>query len=252
MGFIIQKVLLNLILPPAGPLLLILSGLMLLRWRRTAGRLLLAIGIIPLYALSLDPVADKFIRPLEAAYKPLSGAMTELDAIVVLGGGIKDLGWVPASPEPSGTSIERLAAGIGLAMKMRLPLVITGGSGEIIPGRPREADSMADMAEKLGLPRKDIVVENISRNTLESAEAVAKLIPKRTIVLVTSAFHMKRAAGIFRKQGFTVLPAPAGYFSQSRPSSLTHLIPRAHALDVSSTAIAEYLSLAWYRATGKL
>jgi len=252
MGFIVSKILLHLLLPPASLLLLMLAGFILLRRHRNVGRTLVASGIVLLYALSLNPVADRLIRPLDASYRPLPEGPIRADAIVVLSGGARDLSWVPAGPEPSQSSLERLVAAVRLARKHHLPLVITGGSGEPMPGAVREADTMADAAIGLGFPAKDIVIENQSRNTWENAQQVRKLLPGKTIVLVTSAFHMKRSTGMFRKQGFTVIPAPAGYKSQTRPFSITLLIPGAGSLDTSSTALSEYLSLAWYGMTGKL
>jgi uncharacterized SAM-binding protein YcdF (DUF218 family) len=111
---------------------------------------------------------------------------------------------------------------------------------------------MAASAARLGFPAQDILIENRSRNTWENAEAVQKLLPGKTIVLVTSAFHMRRAVGMFKKQGLAVLPAPAGYQSQARHGSAADYIPQAAALSTSSTAIAEYLSLSWYGITGKI
>ncbi len=252
MGFVVSKIVLILILPPASLLLMILSGLILLRWRRTAGRILLAFGIILLYGLSIDPVADRLIRPLEAAYKPFSSTDARPDAVVVLGGGAHDLSWVPAPPAPSERSLERLVHGIQRARTLQLPLVITGGSGRITPGGAPEADAMADVAVRLGFPKKDIIVESRSRNTWENAESVKQTIQGKNIILVTSAFHMKRSFGMFKKKGFTVLPDPTGYLSQTQPPSLALLLPNAGALNTSSTALAEYVSLAWYWSTGKL
>lgn len=250
--FVVQKVLLALVLPPASLIVLIVGGLVLARWRKTAGRALLAAGIALLYALSLDPVADRLIRPLEAFSRPFSAGNAKADAVVVLGGGVYDLGWVPAPAEPSGSSMRRLVAGIGLAKKLKLPLVLSGGSGGIHPGAPPEADAMASVAEGLGFPRKDIIVENRSRNTWENAGAVRETIQGRTVVLVTSAFHMRRSFGMFRRQGFTVLPAPASYHAQVVPLTASLLLPKADALAVSSTALSEYLSLAWHGSTGHL
>lgn len=246
MGFIVSKVLLNLLLPPASLLLLMLTGFILLRRYRNTGRLLIAAGFVLLYSLSLNPVADRLIRSLEASYPRLPDGPVKADAIVVLSGGARDLSWLPAGPEPSESSLERLVGAVQLARKHRLPLVITGGSGEPMPGAVREADAMADAAIRLGFPAENIVIENRSRNTWENAEAVRKLLPERTIILVTSAFHMRRSIGMFKKQGFSVLPAPAGYRSQTRHGSFTDYLPQASALATSSTAIAEYLSLSWY------
>lgn len=251
MGFIVAKIVLSLILPPASLLALIGGGLLLTRRHRTAGRALAAAGIVLLYALSIDPVANRLIRPLEAAYPPLQSTGVSAVAVVVLGGGIKDLSWVPLAPVPGEHSLSRLVAGIELARTLRIPLVVSGGSGETAPGGPIEADALADAAVRLGFPRKDLIIEGGSRNTWENAGAVNKLLPGRTIVLVTSAFHMKRAAGMFRRNGFTVLPAPVDYQSTSRPWSPAQLIPRAASFSVSTTALAERLSLAWYGMTGK-
>lgn len=252
MGFIVSKVLLTLILPPASLLLLIVTGLVLARWRKAAGRALLGIGIVLLYALSLDPVADRLIRPLESFSRPFSGTNAKPDAVVVLGGGLHELTWVPAPAGLTGHSLQRLVAGITVARTLKLPLVVSGGTGKIVPGEARESVVMANTATALGFPRNDIVVETRSRNTLENAQFVREAIPGRTVVLVTSAFHMSRASGMFRKQGFTVVPAPACYLSEMRPFSPYFLLPRADALTQSSLAISEYLSVTWYSLTGRI
>ncbi len=251
MGFLLSKILLSLLLPPASLLILMVAGIVVLRRNRALGRALVTAGIALLYLLSLSPTGDRLIRPLEAAFPPFHDSGVKVNAVVVLSGGAKDLSWVPAPTAPSDTSLERLVAGIQIARTRRLPLVITGGSGLVTRGGPKEADAMADAAVKLGFPHRDLVIENRSRNTWESAQQVGALLPGQTIILVTSAFHMKRSAGMFRKQGFTVLPAPAGYKSQTRPFSITCLIPSAEALNTSATALSEYLSLAWYGMTGK-
>jgi uncharacterized SAM-binding protein YcdF (DUF218 family) len=74
----------------------------------------------------------------------------------------------------------------------------------------------------------------------------------RRILLVTSAFHLKRSVALFTRQGFAVTPVPADYRAETRGPSIASYIPRAHHLETSSTAIAEYLSLAWYGMRGKL
>jgi uncharacterized SAM-binding protein YcdF (DUF218 family) len=73
-----------------------------------------------------------------------------------------------------------------------------------------EAEAMARAATELGVPRRDIIVEGTARNTQESARAVKRVLKSKRIFLVTSAYHMKRAEGLFKKQGFDVFPRPPG------------------------------------------
>ena len=252
MGFMVSKMLLYLLLPPSSLLLILLAGFVLLRRHRNLGRALVVAGLILLYGLSVYPVADGLLRPLEARYQPLHEDQVRAEAVVVLGGGSRDLSWVPKEPELAGGSLERLVTGIQLARKHHLPLVMSGGSGDPEPGAVREADVMAGIAMKLGFPAKEIIIENRSRNTWENAEAVQKLLPGKTIVLVTSAFHMERSERMFKKRGLSVIPAPAGYLSQARTGSYFDYLPRASTLEMSSTALAEYISLTWYRMAGKI
>ncbi len=252
MGFQLAKTLLLLIVPPSGMLLLMAAGLFILRRHRTAGLSLISLGALLLYAASLPPVSDMLIRPLESYAPPFSETAERVDAVVVLGSGAIDLSWVPAPPAPSTTALERLTAGIEIARRLKVPLVISGGTGEVDGSGVREADAMADAAERLGFPRRSIIADNASRNTLENARSVERLLSGRTIVLATSAYHMRRAAAMFRRQGFTVIPAPAGYRSRTRTASWSNLIPRASDLNISSLAVAERLSLAWYSMQGAI
>jgi uncharacterized SAM-binding protein YcdF (DUF218 family) len=159
---------------------------------------------------------------------------------------VRDLSWIGLGPEPSETSLERTVQGVLLYRAKRIPLVVVGGSGD--PARPdlREADAMARVASGLGVPKRDIIIEKKARNTIESAKAVKTMFPGKRIILVTSASHMKRAAGMFAKQGVDAIPAPTGYRSEQQRFSLSLFLPTAGALNLSSRALAEYMSLAWY------
>ena len=252
MGFTIAKIIVSIVLPPAGLLFIMVAGLFLMKRKKPAGAPLLLTGIILLYLLSLPYTADLLIRPLEATYPPLNDGMVQADAIVVLSGGGKDLSWLPNISEPGPDSLERTIAGVKLARKLKLPLVFTGGSGEVAPTAVREAIPMADVALSLGIPREEIIVEAASRNTLENAAATRKLVQGNRILLVTSAFHMRRSVAMFQKQGFTVIPAPAGYHAQTRRASPMMLVPRAGNLDTSALAISERISLIWYSLTNRI
>jgi len=252
MFFVISKVLLYLVLPPSGILLLMAAGFLIIRQKRVVGWGLIALGFLLLYGLSTGPGINSLIIPLETSYPPLKDKTVHADAIVVLTGGVSDLSRLGLEPEPSDISLERLVKGVMLYRSLRRPLIIAGGSGSLIHSEIPEADAMARAAVDLGVLEQDIVVENKSRNTLESAKAVRGLLKGNRIILVTSAFHMKRSVALFKKQGFDVVPAPTGYLALNRPVSRYSYIPSAVGLSTSSIALSEHISFAWYSAIGDL
>jgi uncharacterized SAM-binding protein YcdF (DUF218 family) len=251
-GFIFLKILQRLILPPANILLLLLFGFLLIRSHRNLGRLFITAGFLLLYGLSISPVSSALIAPLERGYSPVNVKLVKADVIVVLGGGSIDRSWLGLPPEPGEGSLQRVVAAVKLYRVLHIPVLLTGGTGD--PAQPHlsDADAMARAAMDLGVPEKDIIIENKSRNTLESARAVKDMLKGNRILLVTSAYHMKRSVALFKKQGFEVVPAPAGFRSERRPLAYFSFIPYAGNLSSSSLALAEYLSSSWYSITGDL
>jgi uncharacterized SAM-binding protein YcdF (DUF218 family) len=250
----VSRTLQALLLPPGGFIILMALGLFVSGICRCFGRFLIAAGLFLLYAVSIGPVADSLIIPLESAYPPLQDpvAKTDADAVVVLSGGVHDLSWRGLPPEASETSLERLVSGIRIARAARVPLVLAGGSGDPAKAGVSEADAMARAASGLGVSGRDMIVVAEGWNTLESARAVKRRLPGSRIVLVTSASHMKRAAGFFRKQGFTVIAASCGFRGERMKRSMNSLVPSAGNLSESSTALSEYLSIVWYTMKGEL
>lgn len=249
--FVLLKLLQRLILPPASILLLLLLGFLLVRSHRNLGRVFIVAGFLLLYGLSIGPVSSALIFPLENSFRPLDmKSVKKVDVIVVLGGGVRDRSWLGLEPEPGEGSLQRVAAAVKLYGALSIPVLLTGGAGD--PAQPHlsDADAMARTAVDLGVRQKDILIENKSRNTLESARAVKGMIKGKRIMLVTSAYHMKRAVAMFNKQGLEVIPAPAGYLSEPRPLMFYSFMPSLDNLCASSIALAEYLSLAWYSMTG--
>ncbi len=216
------------------------------------GKSLILAGFSFLYFLSIEPISDTIIKPLEKSTPTFKENTLNADAIVVLTGGVKDLSWLEINPEPSHRSLKRLISGIRLYKKFGgIPLVIAGGSGDPSKQELSEAEAMVEVALSIGLSPEDIIVENVSRNTYENAKALKRLLGReKRIILVTSAFHMKRASAMFRNLGFDVIPAPCDYISEQRGLKLYSFIPNADNLQNSSTAIYEYMSLFWYKIMG--
>jgi uncharacterized SAM-binding protein YcdF (DUF218 family) len=252
MSFALQKIIWFLVMPPACLIIFMLFGAVVSRNRAGLAKGFLLISALAFYLLSLGPIADLLLRPLERSARPLVHLPNRADAVVVPGGGSVDRSWIGAAPTPNGETYTRLVLGVELAKKLKIPLILTGGNGEPFATNLKDAEVMAEAAYAMGMPRKQVVVEKISRNTLENSLAVRKLLKGNRIILATSAYYMKRAVIMFTRQGFTVVPAPTYYLSQTRNKGLALFIPRAENLKNSSVALAEWLSLAWWRLRGEL
>ncbi|MBI3755042.1 MAG: YdcF family protein [Deltaproteobacteria bacterium] len=216
------------------------------------GKILIFIGLLTLYLLSIRPVSDALIEPLEYSFPSIQKpSLMSKSLIIVLGGGATDLSWRGINAQPSRTSVARLAYGITLYRQaLDSDLVISGGSGDPESPHISEANAMKDAAVSLGISEKNIIVEGNSRNTIESVKALKSLVGERNTILVTSAFHMKRAAAMFKRIGIDVIPAPTDYRSEQKRLTFYSFIPHAGSLENSSTALYEYMALIWYKIRG--
>jgi uncharacterized SAM-binding protein YcdF (DUF218 family) len=119
---------------------------------------------------------------------------------------------------------------------------------------------MAEILKMLGVPEEVLWYETESRNTYENALFTRRILEEKgidRIVLVTSAMHMPRAVGLFEKQGFEVIPAPADYnVTQSdwerlwQPNLTTQLFnasPSVGNLSDTTLALKEYIGIWAYR-----
>ncbi len=250
MFFYLQKLILHLLLPPASPLLLVLAGYLLYRKNvKKAGTYCMIAGIGILYLLSTSIVSNLLIRPLENDYPPLHVPPGNTHTIVILTAGAKDLSHIGIGPYPGLSSIARLEHAVELFGKAPADLfIISGGKGDTAKPDISIGRSLIGTARALGIPDDRLVIEDTSRNTFESAQEVRLLLneEQQTLILVTSAFHMKRSVAFYEQAGFTVIPAPTDYKGEALRFNLFTFIPSSQSLDDSSTALYEYLCRIWY------
>lgn len=223
----------NLVLPPAGPLLLALLGLLLLGRRPRLGRCLIAIGIVSLWLLSTPWISDAITRRAEHFPAFDWTQATQAQAIVILGGG----GQRALAPEYGAAAaepylLERLSYGAFLARKTQLPVLVTGYHVE--------ADAMS-----ITLARNFAVAvrwkEDQSYDTFENAQHSAQLLRAagvNRVLLVTRATHMLRAAREFEATGLQVLPAPVGMLAP-RDLGIYRYLPNPDTLARSYAALYE-------------
>jgi uncharacterized SAM-binding protein YcdF (DUF218 family) len=201
-------------------LLLVLGiGLLALRKRRAALRLI--VGATALYVVAaFSPLANWLLHPLEHHVKPgTERDVTGAAGIIVLGGGIS--GAIPSEDRaiPMGGAIERVTETLRLAVRHpEVPVIFSGGSGLILRlgDEPNEADAARRFFGGFGIVPPRLQLEDRSRNTLENATLSAAMLqpkPDQRWILVTSAFHIRRAKALFEAQGFKVVPWPVGYLT---------------------------------------
>jgi uncharacterized SAM-binding protein YcdF (DUF218 family) len=226
----------DLALPPAGPLIIGVLGLLLCLRRPRIGFLLCTAAIGGLWLLATPIVADALARAMESypALDPthLTAAQSEAQAIVILGGGVRRGAPEVGGDAPSITADLRLVEGAKVARATHLPILISGS--------PLEAKSMREfLANDLGIPARWI--EAASTDTHENALFSAKLLAAQDInriILVTSSAHMARAVDEFVAAGFTVTAAPAEMWTWDERGAL-RFVPSMAALDRSRTALYE-------------
>ena len=235
----------HLLLPPASLFLLALLGLVLVRWRPVLGRFLMGFAVLGLYALSTPLVGGSLIAMVQD-----SEALTRFDhdtaAIVVLGAGNYTNAAEYGGDTVGATSLLRLRYGVRLHRLTGKPLMVTGGRGWA--NHPSEGEAMAQaLDESFGVSAAWVEIQ--SANTYENAANSAAILQPlgiTKIYLVTTGWHMQRAAATFEAAGFEVVPAPTVLFLMHDPT-LASLMPSAESLDASATAIYEWLGLIWYR-----
>ena len=139
----------------------------------------------------------------------------------------------------------------------RLPharVVFTGGSGMLVRSGPQEAEVAGRLLVALGLGKERLTLEAESRDTHENALFTARLIKPEAgerWLLVTSAAHMPRAVGVFRKAGFAVEAWPVDYRAPRRLAMLRLQSSFPEGLRRIDAILREYIGLAMYYAAGR-
>jgi uncharacterized SAM-binding protein YcdF (DUF218 family) len=237
----------------ANPIVLVLvfmaAGFILIKRptkkrRFKLGKCALILGICILFLLSINPVSNLLIYYLEHQYEvPSDEALSDLDMVVILGGGAYPAGGFREHTEASGPTYARVFNGVSIyKLSGAKTLALCGGT---------EAGVMKRLACELGVPESEIITENKSGTTMENATELAKLLRPaegRRIGLVTSALHMLRSERTFKKQfpNDTILPIPVNYIYAPDCYNPECFVPSASTLLKSQYAIHEFIGMVYY------
>jgi len=255
---ILSKLFMTLLNPMGLSLVLLACGLMFtFIWRKVrVSAVFFVSGFTILFVFSMPITAHFLMRGLEGRYEPRLEYGTA-SAVVLLGGFTR--GKVPPRLYvETNMNANRVFGAMrvwrqGLVSKM----VLTGGQLEWTTNEAvSEAATMFDLLnEHFGVDSADVIFESLAQNTRDNArytrEALTEAGLGLDVILVTNAYHMPRSVAVFKKAGFSVTPAPIGYFSDIDLSRKPLMwLPSVASLFESSIALREYLGMVVYKAVG--
>jgi uncharacterized SAM-binding protein YcdF (DUF218 family) len=256
MFFVVSKILGFFAIPSNLVISLGILGVVLLPTRfARAGRRLAVASLVILAILGLSPIGNLLIIPLEQRFPAWDSAGGPPDGIIVLGGAV--------APDISGArnevslneSAERMTAVAELARRYpEARILFSGGSGALLYQEGTEADFVVRLFESFGIPASRVMLEDRSRNTVENAvfskEMLSPKLGERWL-LVTSAYHLPRAIGAFRKVGFAVEPYPVDWRTRGNEDALRPFPTLGDGLRRTDTAVREWVGLAAYWLSGR-
>ena len=254
MFFIFSKTVAFLLLPSNFLILLGLAGLLLLATRYArAGRRLLVTSLVLLALAGFAPIGVTLAHLLESRFPPWDASRGAPDGIIVLGGAIlprlsQDYG----TPAISADAARIIAIGKLARDYPNARIVYSGGDASLLGNEP-EGNFLYPLLDSLGVPRTRVALELRSRNSEENAVFTKELVqpkPGERWLLVTSAQHMPRAIGCFRRVGFAVEAYPVAWHTRREPR-LAPMEIISSGLGRLDNAVHEWIGLLAYWATDR-
>jgi uncharacterized SAM-binding protein YcdF (DUF218 family) len=244
------------VMPSNFAILIGIVGTLLLRTRfsRAGWRLVIA-SLLLLALLGLSPVGNMLLLPLEQRFPAFDHARGAPHGIIVLGGALSTDISHARGDVALNEAAERMTTAAELARRYPAARILfSGGSNALVYREATESEMALRLFERLGLPAGRVEVENKSRNTAENAvwsKALAQPKPGERWVLLTSAHHLPRAIGAFRKAGFTVDAYPVDWRTRGPADALRPFLSLGDGLRRTDTAAREWIGLLVHWLTGR-
>lgn len=256
MYFLISKTIGIFAVPSNAIMGIALCGLLLwpTRWSKIGKRIVIG-SILLLVIAGASPLGTVLLVPLENRFPPWDASRGAPTGIIILGGIISPEVSLKRGEVSLGQAAERLLAAVNLYRRYPTArIVFTGGNGNVVFGGPPESDMAVRFLQSLGIPQEHIEIESRARNTMENAINTKRLVapkPGERWLLVTSASHMPRAMGLFRKAGFFVEAYPVDWQTSGWPDVAMQSVSLLRGFDHVDLAAHEWVALIVDRLTGR-
>ncbi|TCS64373.1 YdcF family protein [Varunaivibrio sulfuroxidans] len=241
---------------PGNLILFTIAIGVLLLWMgyRSIGRGIATIGVLLFFVFGMLPVGSWALGVLEETVLPPKTLPAHVDGIITLGGGIDPFITAERDQVTLTESAERLTEFMRLGrLYPHAQLIFTGGSNDPLRQKFSEAEAARRFMREQGFDVSRVMFETRARNTAENVRYSYELAtPNRseTWILITSAYHMPRALGVFREKGWRVIPYPVDYRTDPQASPFAQFNV-THNLRLTALAWHEWLGLLIYRLTGR-
>jgi uncharacterized SAM-binding protein YcdF (DUF218 family) len=246
----------------ASPINLLLIGalvgvLLCFGPRARFGRWLVLAAILILFAAATLPLRAVLLAPLENRFPQPPADLQPPYGVVVLGGAIDDLVSAARGQTVFDEGGERITEAVILAKRFpQARIVYTSGINSVLGGTSGEAARARDLMAAMGVAPDRVTIEDRARNTDENARFTAALVhpeASQRWLVVTSAFHMPRAMGVFEKAGFRPIAYPVSFYTEGTwAGDLRPIFDPIRNLKTFVLAAHEWIGLAAYWASGRI
>jgi uncharacterized SAM-binding protein YcdF (DUF218 family) len=249
MFFVFSKILSFLAQPVAIIVILLVAGWIIKnqRWKKILTRT----GFILLLLTSNFFIANELMRAWETPVTTFESIKKQYDYGILLTG-VTKTNMKPKDRVYFNRGADRATHTLQLyKLGIIKKVIISGGSGRLDGSGVREADDLADFLKLAGIPSEDLIIENESKNTHESARYVSAILSKldgpKECLVITSAYHLPRAMACFRKAGVKAdafAAEPTADERRFNPDAL--FVPKLEAMAIWQTLLKEWVGFIAY------
>lgn len=243
MLFELKKLISIFLMPLSIGLIFLFLGILFLYLKKDKkAKLFLVFSFFWIFLTSYLPFSNLLLKPLENEYKAYLDVNPTIKYVMVLGHAHVTNSEISPHSQLSGSALMRLTEGIRIFKKLdNAKLIVSGyaGDDDITP----HAIISKNVAISMGVDENSIITFEKSKDTKEESIFAKELVKNEKLILVTSAFHMKRAVKLFKEENIDLIPAPTDFLAKEENDYLRE--PNSKELRKTELAFHEYLGIAW-------